>query len=182
MIWGWTDLGSFGSEISPPNLDKLSKEGITFTDFHVSVSCSPIRSMLLSGHDNHEAGLGNKRELLTENQKGKHIKELPADHYSSRSFTDYLVDSIRENHNDGKPFLAYLAFRAVHDPVQVPEPWLSKYRGQYDDGYESLKKRRWEAAKKLVFHHYGRVIQFLKDIGEYENTIILFLSDNRANP
>lgn len=302
---GWTDLGSFGSEISTPNLDELSKEGITFTDFHVSVSCSPTRSMLLSGHDNHVAGLGNMSELLTENQKGKpgyeghlndrvislaealqtggyhtylsgkwhlghskgtlpfdrgfessfsmlvggashysdmlgilplddpasyslngkHIKELPSDHYSSRSFADYLMDSIRENHGDGKPFLAYLAFQAVHDPVQVPEPWLSKYRGQYDSGYESLKIRRWEAAKKLgivpkeaklaksnqlikswkelsdeeraievrgmevyagmleaMDYQYGRVVQFLKDIGEYENTIILFLSDNGANP
>ncbi len=31
-------------------------------------------------------------------------------------------------------------------------------------------------------YHYGRVIDFLKDIGEYENSIIIFLSDNGANP
>ena len=55
------------------------------------------------------------------------------------------MDSIRENQGDGKPFLAYLAFTAVHDPVQVPEP----YRGKYNDGYEALKVRRWEAAKKI---------------------------------
>ncbi|MCP4784079.1 MAG: sulfatase-like hydrolase/transferase [Fuerstiella sp.] len=68
---GWTDLGAFGSEIATPYLDRLAKQGSMFTDFHVSVSCSPTRSMLLSGNDNHVAGLGNMGELLTDNQKGK---------------------------------------------------------------------------------------------------------------
>jgi arylsulfatase len=47
---GWTDLGSYGGEIDTPNLDALAQQGIQFTDFHVSVSCSPSRSMLLSGN------------------------------------------------------------------------------------------------------------------------------------
>ena len=59
------------SEIHTPNLDQLASEGLIFTDFHVSVACSPTRSMLLSGNDNHVAGLGNMGELLTENQKGQ---------------------------------------------------------------------------------------------------------------
>ncbi len=35
---GWTDLGSFGSEIETPNLDALAARGVMFTDFHTSVS------------------------------------------------------------------------------------------------------------------------------------------------
>jgi len=62
---GWTDIGSFGSEIDTPNLDALAQRGVKFTDFHVSVSCSPTRSMLLSGNDNHIAGLGNMGEWLS---------------------------------------------------------------------------------------------------------------------
>ena len=53
---GWTDLGCFGSEIETPNIDALAQRGVKFTDFYVSVSCSPTRSMLLSGNDNHIAG------------------------------------------------------------------------------------------------------------------------------
>jgi len=68
---GWTDIGSFGSEIDTPNLDALAQQGVKFTDFHVSVSCSPTRSMLLSGTDNHLAGLGNMGEMLTPEQQGK---------------------------------------------------------------------------------------------------------------
>ncbi len=302
---GWTDLGCFGSEIETPYLDSLAKSGVKFTDFYVSVSCSPTRSMLLSGNDNHIAGLGTMGELLTEAhagkpgyegylndrvaslaevlreggyhtymggkwhlghkkgtlpfdrgfessfsmlvggsshwadmygilpmdhpakyaRNGKFLDSLPADFYSSKSYADFLMDSIRENREDGKPFLAYLAFTAPHDPIHVPEPWLSKYRGKYDEGYEALKTQRWKAAKKLgllsknakmaekhpfikpwdqlsdeekaveargmeayagmleaMDYHYGRVIKFLKDIGEYDNTIVIFLSDNGANP
>jgi arylsulfatase len=302
---GWTDLGSFGSEIATPNLDALADRGVKFTGFTVSVSCSPTRSMLLSGNDNHVAGLGNMGELLTKNQIGKpgyeghlndrvvslaevlrdggyhtylsgkwhlghekgslpfdrgfertfsmlnggashwadmhgilpmddpakytmdgeFLESLPPDFYSSRSYADFLIQVIRENRGDGKPFLAYLAFTAVHDPVQVPEPWLSKHRGKYDAGYEALKVNRWKAAKRVgvvpeaaklaarhsmiepwedldeneravqargmevyagmleaMDYHYGRVVDFLKDIGEYDNTVIIFLSDNGANP
>ncbi len=302
---GWTDLGSFGSEIETPNLDKLAMRGLRFNDFHVSVSCSPTRSMLLSGNDNHIAGLGNMGELLTPNQRGKPgyeghlnervislaealksggyhtymagkwhmghepefiphargfersfalinggashwddmtgltegetpvhytrdgktLEELPKDHFSSRSFADFLIDAIRENRGDGKPFLAYLAFQAPHDPLHVPEPWLNKYSGRYDNGYDALKAERAAEAKRLglvqesaempsrhpmqpewsslnpdekalqargmevyagmvenLDYHFGRVVRFLEDIGEIENTVIIFFSDNGANP
>ena len=68
---GWTDLGSFGSEIETPNLDMLAQRGVKFSNFYASVSCSPTRSMLLSGTDNHIAGLGNMGEMLTPEQRGK---------------------------------------------------------------------------------------------------------------
>jgi arylsulfatase len=284
----------------------LAQRGVKFSDFYVSVSCSPTRSMLLSGTDNHIAGLGNMGELLTDNQKGKPgyegylndrvvslaevlqsggyhtymagkwhlghspesiphargfersfsmlfggasywsdmfgllavheevaeyvlndkwLKELPKDFYATRSYADFLIDAVRENQNDGKPFFAYLAFTTPHDPMHVPEPWLSMYRGNYNDGYEVLKEKRAAAAKKMglvtdnaqaperyrmvkawnslsmeeqaleargmevyagmvsnMDYHYGRVVKFLKDIGEYDNTIIIFLSDNGPNP
>jgi arylsulfatase len=302
---GWTDLGSYGSEIDTPNLDALAERGVKFTDFHTSVSCSPTRAMMLSGTDNHIAGLGNMGELLTDEQKGKpgyegylnrrvvslaevlrdngyhtymagkwhlghksdqiphargfersfsmlnggssywsdmtglmeaeakvhyveddkFLEELPADFYSTHNFTDFLIDSIRENRGDNKPFLAYLAFTAPHDPMHLPEPWSNKYRGKYDRGYEVLKAKRATIAKQMrlisakaplparhkmvkpwdtlskeqqalesrgmevyagmvsnMDYHYGRVVNFLKDIGEYDNTIVIFLSDNGSNP
>ena len=67
----FTDIGCFGSEIQTLNIDSLAKEGIRFSNFHMSVSCSPTRSMMMTGTDNHIVGLGSMGELLTENQKGK---------------------------------------------------------------------------------------------------------------
>jgi len=303
---GWTDLGCYGSEIKTPNIDKLAKNGVRFTDFHVSISCSPTRAMLMTGTDNHIAGLGEMSEFLTPGEEttpgyeghlnnsvvtlaevlleggyhtylsgkwhlghepehypsargfeqsfsmlyggasywsdksgvladvqeiakyvedDKEVHQLPKDFYASRNYTDYLMNSIRSNRADNKPFLAYLSYTAVHDPIQVPEPWLSQYKGQYDKGYGELKASRSESAKELgmfpmgaqaqelnplaksweslsadekaletkamevyagllsnMDYHIGRVIDFLKDIDEYDNTVIIFLSDNGSNP
>lgn len=57
---GFSDVGAFGSEIQTPNLDALaySPTGVRMTNFHTASMCSPTRSMLLSGTDNHIAGLG----------------------------------------------------------------------------------------------------------------------------
>lgn len=50
---GFSDTGPYGSEIATPNLDWLASEGIRMTDFHTAPTCSPTRSMLFSGTDNH---------------------------------------------------------------------------------------------------------------------------------
>jgi arylsulfatase A-like enzyme len=68
---GFSDLGSFGGEIETPNLDALSADGIRFSQFYASPMCSTTRSMLLTGVDNHLAGLGNMAERLSDNQRGQ---------------------------------------------------------------------------------------------------------------
>jgi arylsulfatase len=67
---GFADMGSFGSEIKTPSLDSLAKEGVRFTNFYTHASCSPTRSMLLSGVDTHLNGLGNMDEWTAPNQRG----------------------------------------------------------------------------------------------------------------
>jgi len=67
---GYSDLGSYGGEINTPVLDQLAQQGMRYTDFYVSPTCSVTRSMLLSGTDNHVAGLGNMGELNAPNQVG----------------------------------------------------------------------------------------------------------------
>lgn len=68
---GFSDIGAFGGEISTPNLDALAARGLKLTSFHTAPTCSPTRSMLLTGLDHHEAGVGNMAEVLAPNQVGK---------------------------------------------------------------------------------------------------------------
>jgi len=67
---GFADLGSFGSEIKTPNLDSLATAGVRFTNFYTHASCSPTRSLLLSGVDTHLNGMGNMDEWMAPNQRG----------------------------------------------------------------------------------------------------------------
>lgn len=69
--WGYSDVGSFGGEIATPNIDSLAREGVRFADFHVTASCSPTRSMLLTGVDNHRNGVGNMPETMPAEHLGK---------------------------------------------------------------------------------------------------------------
>jgi arylsulfatase A-like enzyme len=58
LIVGYSDTSPYGAEISTPAIQRLSDEGVRLTQFHTASACSPTRSMLLSGTDNHIAGLG----------------------------------------------------------------------------------------------------------------------------
>lgn len=184
----------------------------------------------------------------------------PAVFYSTDFYTQRLLSYIDANKDDGKPFFAYAAYTAPHWPLQVPEPYLSKYKGKYDAGYDAIRDARiakqkrlglipqdftpfagapetltshpasanfntedakyisavnspldgytdhgrgriakkWESLTPLekkaqarymeiyagmvdnLDHNIGVLIQHLKDIGAYDNTLIVFQSDNGA--
>src|SRR5205823_1821481 len=68
---GWSDASPYGGEIYTRNIARLADQGCMFSNFHVAPTCSPTRSMLLTGADNHVVGVGNMKELLADNQVGK---------------------------------------------------------------------------------------------------------------
>lgn len=68
---GFSDISSFGGEISTPSLDALADNGLRLTRFYAAMTCSPSRAMLMSGTDNHIAGLGNMAETVADNQVGR---------------------------------------------------------------------------------------------------------------
>jgi len=69
---GYSDLGVYGGEIQTPNLDQLANNGgVKFTNFNAAPTCSPTRSMIMSGTYNHLAGLGAMAEWTADNQRGQ---------------------------------------------------------------------------------------------------------------
>jgi arylsulfatase len=73
---------------------------------------------------------------------------LPAGFYSSAHITDRLIEQIRGGLADGKPFFAFASYTAPHWPLQVPDADLDLYRGAYDEGWDVLRARRFEAMRK----------------------------------
>ena len=297
---GFTDLGSYGSEINTPTLDALAQEGVRFTNYHTAANCAPARAMLLTGVDNHLAGVPNIPEMLSPEQRrhahyqgvlgsnvvtvatlleeaGYHTYmagkwhlgvtpgklpsqrgfertlaladsgadnweqrpyiplydkanwyadgeeyELPEDFYSSRFLVDKSIEFIDSNIEDGRPFFAYLPFQAVHIPVQAPQAFIDPYMGVYDSGWDALREQRWKRAielgivkedvgmvrmpttgdwdslndeqrryesKRMAVYagmveamdfHMGRLVAYLKETGQYDNTLFIFTSDNGA--
>lgn len=299
---GYSDMGSFGGEINTPNLDALAQAGVRFTQFYTHASCSPTRSVMLSGVDTHLNGLGNMDEWTAPNQVGKpgyegylndsvvtlpqllketgyhtymtgkwhlgkapdkiprargferdfslldgggnywdmtnltalspqlvftedgqYLSELPRNYYATRTYTDKMIEFIEANRGDGKPFFAYVAHQAPHDPYHLPKKWRDRHVGEYDKGWDALRRERLQrqvelgivaegtklsermwfipdstqlaAASRAMLgikmelyagmvenmdHHVGRLVDYLKSIGEYDNTIFLVFGDNGA--
>ena len=81
-------------------------------------------------------------------REGKELTEYPTGRYSTEFYTDKLLEYIEADRASGKPFFAFAAYTAPHWPMQVPDDYLDLYAGQYDDGYDSLRERRFDSLKE----------------------------------
>ena len=60
---GYADLGVYGGDIQTPNIDAFAARGMLFTQFHTAPYCAPTRAMLLSGNNNHVAGMARQGHI-----------------------------------------------------------------------------------------------------------------------
>ncbi len=67
--------------------------------------------------------------------------DLPDDFYSSKTIVDKALEHLASRDLD-KPFFSYLAFQAVHIPVQAPAAFRDRYLQHYNDGWTALKQAR----------------------------------------
>jgi arylsulfatase A-like enzyme len=90
----------------------------------------------------------------------------------------YLTDRLGEEaasfitRNKTKPFFAYLAFNAVHAPLQAPDDEIAKFNTGNKDRDTLL------AMGKRLDDAMGKIIATLKSEGIWENTLLFFISDN----
>ena len=221
------DFGVFGGEASTPNIDALAARGTLFRQHRATPFCAPSRAMLLTGMDNHLAGLGTIREVLPPAHRGQpgytmalepgietiatrlkragyrtymtgkwHLGhgegELPADHgfdrsfildasgadhwedkpylpyyrdapwfegrekaglpedfYSSTFIADQMQTYLEQDADQAGPFFAYVAFLAIHIPVQAPREFTEKYIETYEVGWNAIREQRWQRAQDL---------------------------------
>ncbi len=91
-------------------------------------------------------------------------------------FTQWSVEYIHERSQQEAPFFLYLAYNAPHFPVQPPEDWLAKVRRR-DPGLPD-KRAKLVAFIEHLDHGIGQVMTALKESGQYDQTLIIFSSDN----
>lgn len=93
--------------------------------------------------------------------------------YLTDNFSEEAVNYIDEYTKDDKPFFMYLAYNAPHSPVHATREYTAKVT-HIEDG----KRAAYAAMIVGMDEGIGKVIQKLKDCGEYDNTLIFFYSDN----
>ena len=98
-------------------------------------------------------------------------EQVQVDRYLTDVFTEEALDFIDKNSND--PFFLYLSHTTPHTPLQATKEYLDRY-GHIRD----MPTRVYAAMVSSLDDSVGKVVGKLKEIGEYENTIIAFLSDN----
>jgi arylsulfatase A-like enzyme len=92
---------------------------------------------------------------------------------------EYLTDAFgreavafMERHR-GQPWFLYLAFNAVHTPMQADDARLAKFAGIAD-----AQRRTYCAMMFAMDEAVGRVRQKIADCGLEQNTLVVFISDN----
>ena len=55
---GFGNPSTFGGPIETPNYTRMAEGGLRYNRFHVTAVCSPTRSALLTGRNQHRVGFG----------------------------------------------------------------------------------------------------------------------------
>lgn len=205
---GWNDVGCYGHpHIRTPNIDRLAKEGLKFTDaFLTCSSCSPTRCSIMTGRYPHSTGAAELHQPLPADQVVFAGLLKQAGYYTASAGKWHLgpaakvnfdtvvgggpsgcenwVRTLRQRPKD-KPFFLWLASIDPHrgyQPNTIPEPH------QPDDAVVPPYLPDVPETRKDLGMYYdevtrldgyvGRVLDELNRQGVQRDTYVLFLSDN----
>jgi arylsulfatase len=74
--------------------------------------------------------------------EGKSRSPYPQGRYSTELYTDKAIEFADEAINQDEPFFLFVSYTAPHWPLEAPADLIAKQKGNYDDGYDELRKRR----------------------------------------
>lgn len=115
-----------------------------------------------------------RRHDINYMRKDNEIIDPPG--HATDIFTNWAVEYVERRAQEEDPFFCYLAYNAPHFPVQPPEDWLAKVKEREPNASE--KRARLIAFIEHLDDGIGKVIAALKQTAQYDNTIIVFSSDN----
>lgn len=92
--------------------------------------------------------------------------------YACQIVVDEAIDWLKNHRNDQKPFFINMWFHEPHAPLAAP-PQIIKEYGEPDD-----QAAIYSATIDNTDRAIGRLVQHLKTIGEFENTLIIYTSDH----
>ncbi len=232
---GRGDLGCYGhAVIKTPNIDKLAAEGTRFTNaFCTTASCSPSRSVILSGLYNHANGMYGLQHASHHFASFDNIRGLPVllsqGGYRTARIGKYhvapeaaykfdvqlpgnerngvlMADNCRQfiATEDNRPFFLYFCTTDPHrgggkatDLPHQPDRFGNRekpYPGVEEVTYDPknvvvpdflpdtpecrAELAQYYQAVSRVDQGVGRLIEHLIKAGKYDNTVVIYISDN----
>lgn len=104
---------------------------------------------------------GDERNLLLND------KQVKFEDYLTDVFSEKAVAFITES---AQPFMMYLAYNAVHTPMQATDEDMARFEGH--------PRQKLAAMTYALDRGIGTIVDGLKASGKFDNTLIFFLSDN----
>ncbi|MDD2600361.1 MAG: arylsulfatase [Kiritimatiellae bacterium] len=185
-------VGKWG--LGAPNTDGVpNKQGF---DFFYGYNCQRQAHTYYPRHlyRNEERVLLRNPEIAPNTKLPKGADPLKIESYANYQLTDYAGDLMFDAitgfvaENKAKPFFLYWATPIPHMPLQAPERWVNHYVKKFGDeepylgnkGYFPCRYPRATYAAMISYldEQVGLLVKQLKEIGVYDNTLIIFTSDN----
>jgi arylsulfatase A-like enzyme len=94
------------------------------------------------------------------------------DFYTTDAYCERAINWLGKQKAD-RPWLLYLPFNAQHAPLQAPQKYLDRFKNISDEN-----RRTFAACMSAMDDTVGKVLEKIRDMGEEENTIVIFFSDN----
>jgi len=94
------------------------------------------------------------------------------DGWSAELITDAAIEKIKESGDE--PWLAYMAYIIPHLPWECPDSYADPYRQQ---GFSETFAQCYGSIKQMD-DQIGRLLEAIREAGQEDNTIVLFMSDN----
>jgi arylsulfatase A-like enzyme len=113
------------------------------------------------------------------NGEGESYRTKLNRNYAVVEETEYITDALSREavsfveRNKQKPFFLYLAYNAPHNPLQATEKYLNRF-----ENIKNPKRKTYAAMVSALDDGVGKLLDKLKETGQVDNTIIVFLSDN----
>ena len=116
---------------------------------------------------------GKKGHFAPYNLKDPKLQNAP----EGENLTDRLTEEALSfmKGKKGQPFFTYMTYYAVHTPLQSTAELIKKYESL---GNENQQNATYAGMVETVDNSIGRIIDFLEETDQLENTLIIFTSDN----